>query len=79
MTMRETANRSGKLLGIDFSVAMGLAAALVFFMVSGLVTYVNFQGLRVANQRIVETHRAIVSRACCPSFRTRKPDSAAIC
>ncbi|KAA9367308.1 MULTISPECIES: response regulator [Ochrobactrum] len=61
MTMRETANRSGKLLGIDFSVAMGLAAALVFFMVSGLVTYVNFQGLRVANQRIVETHRAIVS------------------
>lgn len=61
MTMRETANRSGKLFGIEFSVAMGLAAALVFFVVSGLVTYVNFQGLRVANQRIVETHRAIVS------------------
>ncbi|KAB2689468.1 response regulator [Brucella pseudogrignonensis] len=61
MIMRATANRSGKLFGIDFSVAMGLAAALVFFVVSGLVTYVNFQGLRVANQRIVETHRAIVS------------------
>ncbi len=61
MTMRETSGRSGKLFGIDFSVAIGLAAALVFFMVSGLVTYVNFQGLRLANQRIVETHRAIVS------------------
>lgn len=61
MTMRQTSGRSGKLFGIDFSVAIGLAAALVFFMVSGLVTYVNFQGLRLANQRIVETHRAIVS------------------
>lgn len=61
MTMRATADRSGKLFGIDFSVAIGLAAALMFFIVSGLVTYVNFQGLRLANQRIVETHRAIVS------------------
>lgn len=61
MTMRATANRSGKLFGLDFSVAMGLAAALVFFVISGLVTYVNFHGLSVANQRIVETHRAIVS------------------
>jgi signal transduction histidine kinase/CheY-like chemotaxis protein/CHASE3 domain sensor protein len=59
--MRATANRSGKLFGLDFSVAMGLAAALVFFVISGLVTYVNFHGLSVANQRIVETHRAIVS------------------
>jgi CheY-like chemotaxis protein/CHASE3 domain sensor protein len=61
MTTRDRSAGSGKLFGLDFSMAMGLAAALIFFVVSGLVTYVNFQGLRIANQKIVETHRAIVS------------------
>lgn len=61
MSERARSIHSGKLFGLDFSVAMGLAAALTFFVLSGIVTYVNFQGVGIANQKIVETHRAIVS------------------
>lgn len=53
--------RSGRLLGLDFGVAIGLAAALLFFAISGVLTYFNFQGIREANQKIVQTHQAIVS------------------
>jgi len=61
MKTRERFTRSGKLLGLDFGVAMGLAAALLFFAISGVLTYFNFQGIREANQKIVQTHQAIVS------------------
>lgn len=61
MTERARSIHSGKLFGLDFGIAMGLAAALTFFVLSGIVTYVNFQTVGIANQKIVETHRAIVS------------------
>ena len=42
-------------------ILIGLIAAVLFFAGSGLVTYINTQNISVANQKIVETHRAIVS------------------
>lgn len=43
------------------SIAVGLIAALLFFTGSGVVTYFNFQNIRAASQKIIETHRAIIS------------------
>lgn len=65
--------RSGRLLDLDFGVAIGLAAALLFFAISGVLTYFNFQGIREANQKIVQTHQAIVScKAFSQSCRMQK-------
>lgn len=52
---------SRRTLGLDPAVAVGLAGALVFFVLSGLVAYFNLQTLRDGNDRIVRTHRAIVA------------------
>ncbi|WP_159952725.1 response regulator [Rhizobium sp. 18065] len=48
-------------LGLDLSVAFGLAAAVIFFVVSALVAYFNSQAIREGNLRIVQTHIAIVA------------------
>ncbi|WEK03229.1 MAG: response regulator [Candidatus Devosia phytovorans] len=56
---RMSAARSA--LGLDPAIAIGLTTALLFFIASGLIAYVNVQSLRENNQRIVETHVAIVA------------------
>lgn len=48
-------------LGLDPAVAMGLTAAVLFFLVSGAIAFFNLQALRQGNERIVQTHRAIVA------------------
>jgi CheY-like chemotaxis protein/signal transduction histidine kinase len=40
---------------------MGLAAAVVFFLVSGAIAFLNLQALREGNERVMQTHRAIVA------------------
>jgi signal transduction histidine kinase/DNA-binding response OmpR family regulator/CHASE3 domain sensor protein len=45
--------------GMDPLVAFGLAAVLVFFLISGLVAYLNIQTLRQDNQSIVHSHQVI--------------------
>ncbi|NTS33692.1 response regulator [Phyllobacterium sp. BT25] len=52
---------SGRALGLDPGVAFGLAVAIVFFILSGLVAYFNLQALREGNERVVQTHVAIVT------------------
>ena len=54
----ELTNRS---LGLDPGVAIGLAGTLFFFVISGLIAFVNLQALEGSNQRIVQTHAAIVA------------------
>lgn len=55
---QETETRS---LGLDPGVALGLAGALIFFVVSGSIAFLNLQALADGNQRIIQTHVAIVS------------------
>jgi signal transduction histidine kinase/CheY-like chemotaxis protein/CHASE3 domain sensor protein len=61
MTDTETSRLSRGILGLDSGVALGLAAAIIFFVVSGLVAYLNLQALREGNAQIVQTHVAIVA------------------
>ncbi|KQY19156.1 response regulator [Rhizobium sp. Root482] len=56
--MSQTSKRT---LGLDRGVATGLAAAIFFFLLSGVVSYFNLQALREGNERIVQTHVAIVA------------------
>jgi signal transduction histidine kinase/DNA-binding response OmpR family regulator/CHASE3 domain sensor protein len=48
-------------LGLEPGVAIGLTATLFFFVVSSAVAYLNLEALRRGNERIVQTHVAIVS------------------
>jgi signal transduction histidine kinase/DNA-binding response OmpR family regulator/CHASE3 domain sensor protein len=40
---------------------LGLAAVLAFFLISGVIAYVNIQVLRENNQRIVHSHQVLVA------------------
>lgn len=57
-TMPQLAQRT---LGVDPGVAFGLGGAIVFFLISGLVAYLNLQSLRDGNEKVIQTHTAIVS------------------
>ncbi|PYE42950.1 signal transduction histidine kinase [Rhizobium sp. PP-F2F-G20b] len=48
-------------LGLDPVVAFSLAGALVFFLISGAVAYLNLHTLRDNNDKIVHTHEVIVA------------------
>lgn len=48
-------------LGLDPAVAFGLSGAIVFFLISGFVAYLNLQSLREGSDRIIRTHIAIVN------------------
>ncbi len=61
MEQRQISERSPRTFGLDHSVALGLAGAILFFIVSGLVAYFNIQSLRVGNDKIVQTHNSIVA------------------
>ena len=61
-TSKNSATKSSRsFLGLDPAVAIGLTAALVFFLGSGLIAYSNVQSLEESNRRIVQTHVAIVA------------------
>ncbi|WP_052201964.1 response regulator [Ensifer sp. ZNC0028] len=49
------------LLGLEPGVALGLAGTLIFFVASSVVAYLNLEALQRGNERIVQTHVAIVS------------------
>ncbi|WP_312947463.1 response regulator [Agrobacterium sp.] len=48
-------------LGFEPAVAVGLVCVFAFFVVSGIVSYRNLQALREGNERVVQTHVAIVA------------------
>ena len=41
--------------------AAGLAAVLVFFLVSGFIAYANVSGLRTTNQQVIKTHTVMIT------------------
>ena len=47
--------------GLEPVVALLLASAVVFFIVTGLISYFNLHSLRANNARIVHTHEVIVT------------------
>ena len=51
---------SMRALGLDPAVALGLATAVLFFLVSGFIAYLNLQALRVGTDKVVQTHSTIV-------------------
>jgi CheY-like chemotaxis protein/CHASE3 domain sensor protein len=55
---RMPSNRS---LGLDPVVAFSLAGALVFFIVSGAIAYLNLQTLRDDNDKIIHSHEVIIA------------------
>ncbi|KQR72968.1 response regulator [Rhizobium sp. Leaf341] len=61
MTDTQQPRTSSVKLGLDPVVAFSLAGALVFFMISGAIAYLNLHTLRVNNNRIVHTHEVIVA------------------
>lgn len=57
-------NRSStarRTLGLDPLIAISLAGAVVFFLISGIVAYFNLNALREGNQRIVQSLGVIVA------------------
>ncbi|KUL97324.1 histidine kinase [Bosea sp. WAO] len=48
-------------LGLEPAVAIGLGGAVAFFLVSGVVAFLNLQMLREGNASVVRTHEAIVA------------------
>jgi CheY-like chemotaxis protein/signal transduction histidine kinase/CHASE3 domain sensor protein len=54
-------NSSQRTLGLDPAIALGLATALIFFVISGTVAYYNLQALREGNQKIVQSHEVIIA------------------
>jgi CheY-like chemotaxis protein/CHASE3 domain sensor protein len=55
---RMPSNRS---LGLDPVVAFSLAGALIFFIVSGAIAYLNLQTLRDDNDKIIHSHEVIIA------------------
>jgi signal transduction histidine kinase/DNA-binding response OmpR family regulator/CHASE3 domain sensor protein len=63
-TFMEQAGAAGnfrRTLGLDTGIALGLAGALVFFLISGGVAYFNLRTLRDDNQKIVHSHEVITT------------------
>jgi signal transduction histidine kinase/DNA-binding response OmpR family regulator len=54
-------NSSQRTLGLDPAIALGLAAALIFFLISGAVAYYNLRALSEGNQKIVQSHEVIIA------------------
>ncbi|KQY41429.1 MULTISPECIES: response regulator [Rhizobium/Agrobacterium group] len=54
-------NTSARKLGLDPVVAFSLAGAIAFFLISGLVAYLNLQSLRENNGEVVHSHDVIVA------------------
>jgi len=61
MTDARMPDRSKPTLGLDPAVALGLAGAVLFFLLNGFVSFFNLQALEDGNERVVQTHVAIVA------------------
>ncbi|MDR6306065.1 hypothetical protein GGQ85_003793 [Nitrobacter vulgaris] len=48
-------------LRLDPVVAISFAVAVIFFVISGAVAYFNFEAIRVGNENIAQSHRAIIA------------------
>ncbi|OYU92284.1 MAG: histidine kinase [Bradyrhizobiaceae bacterium PARB1] len=59
--MNRSRTASGSRLGLETGVATGLALAFAFFLISGLVAYLNLQALQEGNRRIVRSHQVILA------------------
>ncbi|RYD68569.1 MAG: histidine kinase, partial [Sphingomonadales bacterium] len=47
--------------GMQFGTAFGVAAAILFFLITGTLAYSNIQGLRQDSAKVVHTHEVITS------------------
>ena len=61
MPKETTTETLGRKLGLDPVVAFTLAGALVFFLISGAVAYLNLHTLRANNERIIHSHTVILA------------------
>ncbi|MDQ0321960.1 CheY-like chemotaxis protein/signal transduction histidine kinase/CHASE3 domain sensor protein [Pararhizobium capsulatum DSM 1112] len=61
MNQSTSSDASRQTLGLDPAVTLSLAAALVFFLISGAVAYFNLHTLRVNTEKIIHTHDVIVA------------------
>ena len=61
MKRSPTSGGTGLTLGLDPTVALGLAVAVVFFLASGTLAYFNLQAVRDGNQKIVQSYDVIVA------------------
>jgi signal transduction histidine kinase/DNA-binding response OmpR family regulator/CHASE3 domain sensor protein len=61
MSVSSPQNTWRSAIGLDPAVALGLAGAIVFFLVSGAVAFLNLQSVREGNALVVQTHRTIVA------------------
>jgi CheY-like chemotaxis protein/signal transduction histidine kinase/CHASE3 domain sensor protein len=61
MKQNKIPDNRGQGLGLDPVVAFGLAGAIVFFLISGVIAYFNLHTLRDDNQRIVHSHEVIIA------------------
>ncbi len=61
MRQSQTPQTANRMLGLDPGVAFGLIGAIVFFLISGVVAYLNLQALEAGNEKIIQTHVAIVA------------------
>jgi signal transduction histidine kinase/DNA-binding response OmpR family regulator/CHASE3 domain sensor protein len=61
MKSSQTTGTATSRLGLDPVVALSLLGALVFFVISGIVAFLNLQTLRDNNDRIVHTHEVIIA------------------
>ncbi|WP_312621664.1 CHASE3 domain-containing protein, partial [Agrobacterium pusense] len=48
-------------LGLDPVVALSLAGAIVFFLISGAFAYINLKTLRENTEAIVHSHEVIIT------------------
>ena len=61
MTQHENTPSSRQFIGLEPGVALGLAGAVIFFVLSGVVAYLNLESLKGSNERVIRTHEAIVA------------------
>jgi len=54
--VRNTSNRGSRM---GFGTALGVTAALLFFLISGALAYSNIEGLRGDTEKVVHTHEVI--------------------
>ncbi|GGF69962.1 two-component system sensor histidine kinase/response regulator [Azorhizobium oxalatiphilum] len=56
-----TPDHSMRRLGLDPAVALGLVGAVLFFLVSGAIAYLNLQALRSGTEKVTQTHEVIIA------------------
>jgi signal transduction histidine kinase/CheY-like chemotaxis protein/CHASE3 domain sensor protein len=61
MSQSSTSATASRKSGLDPFVALSLAGVLVFFVISGVIAYLNLRTLRENNQKIIHSHQVIVA------------------